>query len=140
MRWASSMKEAIKMIGEEPADRMVVNVRAFKSQGGTLRQLPDGMASFLTFYNIRSMLLGQEYPYAQMSEALLALVSFVIRKALHDDRSQLEQIAATARYCKLLAMRLGLPVTVVDGAVLAAWLCAPGIGRASTRRCPAPIR
>ncbi len=141
VRWASSMKEAIKMIGEEPADRMVVNVRAFKSQGGTLRQLPDGMASFLTFYNIRSMLLGQEYPYAQMSEALLALVSFVIRKALHDDRSKLEQIAATARYCKLLAMRLGLPVTVVDGAVLAAWLCAPGIGRGLYEQmsCPYPI-
>ena len=139
VRWVSSIKEAIKAIEEEPADRMVVNVRAFRSQRGTLRHLPDGMAApFMTFYNIRNMLLGQEYPYNQMSEALLALVSFVIRKALKDDREELGQIIATARYCKLLAMRLGLPVTVVDGAVLAAWLSTPGIGRALYEQMPCP--
>ena len=139
VRWASSMKEAIKAIEEEPVDRMVVNVRAFKSQGGTLKHLPDGMAaSFLTFYNIRNMLLGQEYPYTQMSEALLALVSFIIRKSLKDDSDELGQIIATARYCKLLAMRLGLPVTVVDGAVLAAWLSTPGIGKAIYEQMPCP--
>ena len=46
VRWASSMKEAIKMIGEEPADRMVVNVRAFKSQGVRSGSFPTAWRLF----------------------------------------------------------------------------------------------
>lgn len=131
VRWVATLKEAVKAIEEEPVDRLVANGRTFKSQGDWMKQLPLIAApSPLTFYNIRNMLLGQEYPYSQMSESLLSLVSFIIRKGLRDDEEQLAQIIAASRYCKLLAMRMGLPVVQVDGAVLAAWLSAPGIGKA----------
>lgn len=139
VRWVASMKEAVKAIEDEPVDRLVINGRAFKPQGGWLKQLPGNLTSTLaTFYNIRNMLMGQEYPYSQMSESLLSLVSFVIRKGLQNDKDQLDQIIATARYCKLLAMRIGLPVIQVDGAVLAAWLSAPGIGKVLYEQMASP--
>ncbi len=139
VRWAASLKEAVKAVEEEPVDRLVANGRTFKSQGDWMKQLARSAApSLLTFYHIGNMLLGQEYPYTRMSESLLSLVSFVIRKGLRDDEEQLAQIIAASRYCKLLAMRMGLPVVQVDGAVLAAWLSAPGIGKAIYEHMASP--
>jgi DNA-binding response OmpR family regulator len=130
VKWVASLKEAAKVLEEEAVDRLVANGRTFKSQENWMKQQPFAdMSSGLSFYNIRNMLLEREYPYTQMSEALLSLVSFVIRRGLQTDAEQLAEIVATARYCKLLAMRMGLPAIQVDGAVLAAWLSAPGIGR-----------
>lgn len=130
VKWVASLKEAAKAVEEEPVDRLVANGRTFKPQGNWLKQLSlDAMPSMLSFYNIRNMLLGQEYPYVRMSEALFSLVSFMIRRSLQNDEEQLAYIITTARYCKLLAMRMGLPVIQVDGAVLAAWLSTPEIGK-----------
>jgi DNA-binding response OmpR family regulator len=130
VRWVASLKEAVKAIEEEPVDRLVANGRTFKPQGNWIKQLSlDSSPSILSFYNLRNMLLGQEYPYTQMSEALLSLVSFVVRRSLQNDEEQLAEIITAARYCKLLAMRMGLPAIQVDGVVLAAWLSVPGIGK-----------
>ncbi len=131
VRWVSSMKEAVKAFEEEPAERLVVNGRVFKFKGSQAQQSSfNGIpSSIISFYNIRNMLLGQEYPYVRMSEALLSLVSFMIRKGLQKDEELLADIVTTARYCKLLAMRMGLSVIQVDGAVLAAWVSAPVIGK-----------
>jgi len=128
--WVASLKEAAKVVEEEPVDRLVVNGRSFKPQGSWIKQSPlNSMSSNVSFYNIRNMLMGQEHSYTQMSEALLSLVSFVIRKSLQKEEEQLAEVVTTARYCKILAMRMGLAAIQVDGAVLAAWLSAPGIGK-----------
>lgn len=130
VKWAASVKEALKAYEEEPADRVMVNGKAFNPQSQAMKPLTAAVTpSSLLFYNIRNMLLTQEHPYAQMSASILALVQFIVRKALRDQQDRLAEIIATARYCKLLAMRMGLPAVSVDGAVLAAWLSVPGMGR-----------
>jgi DNA-binding response OmpR family regulator len=130
VKWAASVKEALRACDEEPVDRIVVNGRTFKSQGNTIKQLSRHLnPSMMSFYNIRNLLLAQEHPYAQMSASLTSLVAFIIRRALHDQEERLSEVIATARYCKLLAMRIGLPAVMVDGSVMAAWLSVPGIGR-----------
>jgi len=142
VKWVTSLKEAAKAAEEEPVDRLVANGRTFKSQGNWMKQQPfAAMSSGLSFYNIRNMLLDREYPYAQMSQALFSLVAFVIRRSLQKDEELLADIITTARYCKLLAMRMGLPVIQVDGAVLAAWLSVPGIGKIIYEHmsCPYPL-
>jgi DNA-binding response OmpR family regulator len=130
VKWVASVKEAARAYEEEPVDRLVANGRTFKSQGNLMKQLGQYVTpSIMSFYNIRNLLLAQEHPYAQMSASLTSLVAFIVRRALHDHEEQLAEVIATARYCKLLAMRMGLPAVSVDGAVLAAWLSVPGIGR-----------
>ncbi len=130
VKWVASVKEAVKTLEEEPVDRVVANARAFRLQGRFAKKLSDHLSpSILSFYNIRSMLLTQEHAYAQMSASVVSLVSFAVRRALQDAEEALGEIIAVARYCKLLAMRMGLPAVCVDGAVLAAWLSAPGIGK-----------
>ena len=129
VRWASSPKEATQVLKEKPADMLVANGRMFKPQGGWVRELPpEVVPSFISCYNLRTMLLGQEYPYSQMSEALVSLVAFMVRRSVTSN-DQLQPILTAARYCKLLSMRLGLSAVQVDGVVLAAWLSAPDIGR-----------
>ncbi len=130
VKWVASVKEAVRAYEEEPVDRLVANGRTFKSQGHLIKQLAQHVTpTILSFYNIRNLLLAQEHPYAQMSASLTSLVAFIVRRALHDHEEQLTEVIATARYCKLLAMRMGLPAVYVDGAVLAAWLSVPGIGK-----------
>lgn len=130
VKWVASVKEAVRAYEEEPVDRLVANGRTFKSQGNLIKQLSQYVTpSIMSFYNIRNLLLAQEHPYAQMSASLTSLVAFIVRRALHDREEQLAEVIAAARYCKLLAMRMGLPAVSVDGAVLAAWLSVPGIGR-----------
>lgn len=139
IQWVSSLKEAVKAADEELVDKLVVNGRLYKS--GSQGMKKNSFAPLLpitSFYNIRNMLLGQEYPYSQMSEALLSLVSFIIRRSLQNEEEPLEEIVNTARYCKLLAIRMGLPAIQVDGAVLAAWLTAPGLGKVIHEHMPSP--
>jgi len=139
VQWASSVKEALKVIEEEPVDRVVANGRIFRPQGNWMKQFSKSvLPSSMSFYNIRNMLLAQEYAYTQMSGALISLVTFVVRKALQDRQELLSEITTTARYCKLLAMRMGLPAISVDGAVMAAWLSAPDIGKLVYENMPSP--
>ena len=128
--WSASLKDAIKTVKEEPVDMIVANGRSFKPQGNWIREISrDAPTRFISCYNLRGMLLGQEYPYVQMSDALISLISFIVRESLKSNEEALADIVTTARFCKLLAMRMGLPAVQVDGAVLAAWLSAPGVGK-----------
>ena len=139
VQWVSSVKEAAKIIDEEPVDRVVANGRAFRPQGSWVKQLsPSVSPSLMSFYNVRNMLLTQEYAYTQMSGALISLVTFVIRRTLHDRQDMLSEIITASRYCRLLAMRMGLPAISVDGAVLAAWLSVPDIGKILYEQMPSP--
>ncbi|MFO7568270.1 MAG: response regulator [Smithellaceae bacterium] len=138
VRWVASPKDAATALQEKSADMLVANGRMFKPQGAWIRELPpEVLPSFISNYNIRSMLLGQEHPYTQMSEALVSLVTFIVRQNVKD-KDQLQEILTTARYCKLLSMRLGLASVEVDGVVLATWLCAPGIGKLIREHLPSP--
>jgi DNA-binding response OmpR family regulator len=139
VQWVSSVKEAVKAIEDQPVDRVVANGRVFKPQATEMKPLSRMVkSSLISFYNIRNMLLAQEYGYPQMSAALMALVTFIVRNALRDQPELLSEIATTARYCKLLSMRMGLPAVSVDGAVLAAWLSAPDIGKTIYEHMPSP--
>ncbi len=139
IQWVASAREAAKAMEEEPADRVVANGRVFRPQGSWLKQISRFVSpSAMSFYNIRNMLLAQEYPYSQMSGALMSLVAFIVRKTLNDQDPLLAEIITKARYCKLLAMRVGLPAVSVDGAVLAAWLSAPHVGKLICEHMPSP--
>ncbi len=138
VRWAASSKDAAVMLREKPADMIVANGRHYKPHGDWTRDLPsDILPHFISCYNLRTMLLGQEYPYAQMSAALISLVTFIVRRGVKDP-DELQEIITKARYCKLLSMRLGLASIGVDGVVLAAWLSAPGVGKMIRNHLPAP--
>ncbi len=138
VRWAASAKDAAALLAEKQADMIVANGRYFKPHGTWTRDIPaDVLPHFISCYNLRTMLLGQEYPYAQMSEALISLVMFIVRRAVKD-QDQLGQIVTKARYCKLLSMRMGLASVQVDGVVLAAWLSAPGVGPMIREHLAAP--
>ncbi len=64
-----------------------------------------------------------------MSEALIDLVSFLVRKSLGNDQDRLQEILTRVRYCKLLALRLDLRPGQVDAAVLAVWISSEGLGK-----------
>lgn len=65
-----------------------------------------------------------EWPYADMSLALISAATAFARHHLRDTPERCTQIAERVRYCRLLASRLGLPTVQTDGVVLAAWLSA----------------
>ena len=139
VNWASSPEEVIRIIKESPSDLLLVNGRYFHKQGSWLTEISREIElPTISFYLTRPLLLGQEYPYNQMSEALISLMAFLVRNSLRKDSEKLQQILMRVRYCKLLALRLGLSPGQVDGAVLAAWLSTKGLGEQLLQQIPTP--
>jgi DNA-binding response OmpR family regulator len=84
------------------------------------------------------MLLGQEYPYHDMSSALIHAVSYLVKTRLAREPGLLQDIVSCARYGKLLASRLGLDRRQVDGVVLAAWYSGGRLGEEFLKQVPLP--
>jgi len=127
VKWVASPEEAANAIKAEPADLILANARTYKAQGSWIKEMSVKVElPLISYYNLKPMLLGQEYPYSQMSEALISLVSFMVRRGLENNEEQLQEIITRVRYCKVLALRLGMDPVQVDGTVLAAWLSDQG--------------
>jgi DNA-binding response OmpR family regulator len=130
VNWASTQDDAIKICEEKSPDLLLVNGRTFESQVSWLKDISRKFGlSFVFFHQLAPILLGQEYPYHQMSQALISLVVFLMKRSMKGEDRQLQEILARARYCKLLALRLNLSPRQVDGLVLSAWLSANKFGK-----------
>ncbi len=139
--WASDQDEAIKICEEKPPDLFLVNGRIFESQASWLKDISlKFRLPHISFYHLAPILLGQEHSYHQMSQTLISLVVFLVKKSMKGDDKQLQEILAQARYCKLLALRLNLSPSQVDGLVLCAWLSVNKFGKKLLSLIDTPYR
>ena len=137
--WAASSSELTKAMESKSFDLLLVNAQSFKPQGTWTHEISqDIVLPPISYYDPKALLLGQEYPYSQMSEALISLVAFIIKKALKNDRAKLQEIGIRVRYCKLLGLRLGLSPAQIDATILAAWLSTPGLGELLLKNIKTP--
>ena len=128
VKWVSSKADMINALKDESADQLLANGQVFKAQGSWINEIPPEIElPPISYFHIKPLLLGQEHPYHQMGDALVSVIAHVIRDRLKDQEEQLKEIVSRVRYCKLLALRLGLPPVQVDGTVLAAWLSEPNL-------------
>ncbi len=139
--WVLSPEETVKALKRGPSDVLLVNGRFFQPRGSWLRDICQEIEPpYIAYYHLTPLLLGQEYSYHQMSEALIGLAAFLVTMRLQGNQGELQEILTRARYCKLLALRLELRPGQVDGAVLAAWLSAEGLGRELAGHIVTPYR
>ena len=137
--WVLSPQETAKALKREASDLLLVNGRFFQPQGSWVGEISQEIElPHISYYHLQPLLLGQEHSYHRMSEALIGLAAFLVRDRLKDDGNHLQETLTRVRYCKLLALRLGLPPGQVDGAVLAAWLSADGLGKELVGRIATP--
>ncbi|MFW6357427.1 MAG: DUF4388 domain-containing protein [bacterium] len=137
--WALSPREAGMTMKREGGDLLLVNGALFKAGGAWLREVEIPPRQ-ISFYEIGPLLLGQEYAYGPMSDSLVEMVAFWVRRSLHQNPELLQETLNRVKYCKLLGLRIRLDKTQLDGVVLAAWLSAGSIGREAARVVPTPYR
>ncbi|MFW6324911.1 MAG: DUF4388 domain-containing protein [Desulfovibrionales bacterium] len=137
--WALSPREAGKLLQREGGELLVVNGTIFKAAGPWLREI-ENKPRQISYYEIAPLLLGHEYAYGQMSDALLEMVAFWTRKSLRQNTELLSVTLERVKYCKLLGLRAGLRKTEIDGVVLAAWLSCGAIGKEAARKVGTPYR
>ena len=137
--WILSAQEIKPALAKEPFHLLLVNGRLFRPKGAWLEHLGKGTdVPKISYYQLAPMLLGQEYPYDDMSSALIGMMSLMVRNNLAHEPGRLQDIAAWARYGKLLSLRLGLDRRQVDGVVLAAWYSTGVLGDGFLKHVPLP--
>lgn len=128
--WVFAAQDAGDALAKEHFHRMLVNGRLYRPNGPWLDHIgTDTVLPRISYYQIAPMFLGQEYPYDEMSNTVITMMSHIVRNRLARDPELIKEIAACARYCKLLALRLGLDRRQVDGIVLAAWYSGGDLGK-----------
>jgi len=137
--WILSDKEIEQALAKERFHLLLVNGRLFRPKGPWLENLVN-RTDFpkISYYQIAPMLLGQEYPYDDMSNALINMMSYMVQTKLAHEPGLLQDIVTCVRYGKLLALRLGLDRRQVDGVALAAWYTGGGLGEVFLKRVPLP--
>ena len=127
VEWAGTPGAVAALLTERPRDLILANALSFPAGGAWLGEISDdGDMPPVSCYHLGGLLLSNEYNYAQMSEALLSLTSFFVRRSAGGDPAQQRQLLAKIRWCRLLALRLRLLPAQVDAVVLAAWLSGLG--------------
>ena len=137
--WLLSAQEIKQALAKEHFHLLLANGRLFRPKGPWLDHLGKGTElPKISYYHLGPMLLGQEYPYEDMSSAIISMMSHVVRSSLSHEPDQIQDIAACARYGKLLSLRLGLDRRQVDGIVLAAWYSSGVLGDGFLKHVPLP--
>jgi DNA-binding response OmpR family regulator len=137
--WIVSAQELGLALAKDPFPLLLVNGRLFRPKGPWLEQIGSGtVLPRISYYQLAPMLLGQEYPYHEMSSALINAVSYLVKTRLAREPGRITEIVNSARYGKLLASRLGLDQRQVDGIVLAAWYSGGGLGEDFLKQVPLP--
>jgi len=137
--WVPSPKEAGDAFGKEPFHLFLVNGRLFRPKGPWMDQIGNGaVLPRISYYQLTPMLIGQEYPYEEMSTALANTISYLVQTKLAHEPALLQEIVTCARYGKLLALRLGLDRRQVDGVVLGAWYSGGSLGAEFLRQVALP--
>ena len=137
--WIVSAQELGPALAKEPFHLLLVNGRLFRPKGPWLDQIGSGtVLPRISYYQLAPMLLGQEYPYHEMSSALINTVSYLVKTRLVREPNRIKEIVNSARYGKLIASRMGLDQQQVDGIVLAAWYSGGGLGENFLKQVPLP--
>jgi CheY-like chemotaxis protein len=137
--WVVSAQEVGPALAKEPFHLLLVNGRLFRPKGPWLDQVGAGtVLPRISYYQLAPLLLGQEYPYHEMSNALIHSVSYLVKTRFAQKPGLIKEIVNSARYGKLLASRLGLDQRQVDGVVLAAWYSGGGLGEDFLKQVPLP--
>jgi DNA-binding response OmpR family regulator len=137
--WIVSVTELGPVLAKEHFHLLLVNGRLFRPKGPWLDQIAKGIPlPRISYYHLAPMLLGQEYPYEEMSSALINTVSYLVKTRLAHEPGLLHEISMWVRYGKLLASRLGLDLRQVDGVVLTAWYSGGGLGEEFLKQVPLP--
>ncbi len=140
VKWSSSPQEAITALKEQDFDLLLVNGQVFRPEGSWFSEIENAVSTpQVSYYDLRSVLLGQEYPYAQMSEALITSLAYIIKRSLRKEPERLKEIMTRVRYCKLLSLRLGLVPVQVDSVILAAWLMGSPMGEMLLKNIETPF-
>jgi DNA-binding response OmpR family regulator len=125
VQWIASPGELLETIRDQSFDRLIINGRSYPATGSWMKEIPNSIHLPRTsFYNPAMLVAGQDYPYQAMSESLVGLAAAFVRKNLEHAPHRIQEVLARVRYCKLLALKLDLFQTQMDGVVLAAWLSA----------------
>ena len=123
VRWITSPGELSKNLRDQSFDRLAVNGRKYPAGGSWMKAMPASSLLLQAFYyDPATLVAGQNYPYQSMSESLISLAAAFVRKSLEHEPHRVQELLARVRYCKLLALKLDLFQTQIDGVVLAAWL------------------
>ena len=106
--WIVSAQELGPALAKEPFHLLLVNGRLFRPKGPWLDQIGSGtVLPRISYYQLAAMLLGQEYPYHEMSSALINTVSYLVKTRLVREPNRIKEIVNSARYGKLIASRMG---------------------------------
>ena len=125
VRWITSPAELSKNLIDQSFDRLAINARKYPAGGSWMKAMSASSLLLQAFYyDPATLVAGQNYPYQSMSESLISLTAAFVRKNLEHEPHRVEELLARVRYCKLLALKLDLFQTQIDGVVLAAWLSA----------------
>ena len=125
VQWIASPGELPKILKDQSLDRLLINGQSYPAMGSWMKAIPNTIKLPRTsYYNPAMLVTGQDYPYQAMSESLVGLAAAFVRKNFEHAPDRIQELLARVRYCKLLAMKLDLFQTQMDGVVLAAWLSA----------------
>ncbi len=138
---ATSPPDASKVLEEKRPDLMIVDGQTFRPGGPWLSDIARKTEiPPISYYEITPFLLGQEYSYRQMSDALVNVIAFLVRKHFENDQDRLKETVPRVKHCKLTALRMGLSRSQVDGVVLAAWLSGGQVGELFVKQVSTPYR
>jgi len=141
VQWIVSPEELPKTLRDQSFDRLVVNGRDYPAMGSWLKAIPNSIKLPQTsYYNPAMLVAGQDYPYQAMSESLVSLAAAFVRKNLEHEPHRIQEILVRVRYCKLLALKLDLYQTQMDGVVLAAWLSSSEKDRDFLKQIATPFK
>jgi DNA-binding response OmpR family regulator len=141
VQWIPSPEELPKTLRDQSFDRLIVNGRSYPAMGSWMKAIPDSITLPQTsYYNPAILVTGQDYPYQVMSESLVSLAAVFVRKSLENEPHRFQEILARVRYCKLLALKLDLFQTQIDGVVMAAWFSSFEKDRDLLKQITTPFR
>ncbi len=140
--WVSSPEELSKAIKNGRYDSVLVNANIYSPYGDWMEGLSQGdsLPEFVYYNKVSPILMGEELPYQEMSKALISAISYLVRVHLKDKQRELDNLAARARYCKLLALRLKLSPAKMDGVIIAAWLSDPQVFKELVNKIELPYK
>ncbi len=125
IEWIASPVDLPKVMRNQAVDRLLINGQSYPSMGSWMNTIPTSIElPRASYYNPAVLAEGQDFPYPAMSESLIGLAAAFVRKNFENAPDHIQEVLARVRYCKLLALKLDLFQTQMDGVVLAAWLSA----------------
>ncbi|MGD8291099.1 MAG: response regulator [Desulfobacterales bacterium] len=125
VEWIASPGELPKVLRDQSVDRLLINGQSYPAMGSWMSTIPESIElPRASYYNPTVLVEGQGFPYPAMSESLIGMAAAFVRKNFEQTPHYIQEVLARVRYCKLLALKLDLFQTQMDGVVLAAWLSA----------------